>query len=101
MPLVPDMFSNGETAHGCGHAPRTVHKGIRTTGADFVTNDQHRDNIDIVVETVVDKVNFEEKNGQLEATSVTLVDKTGAKRDVKARKEIIVSGGILLLVLLD
>ncbi|KAK5308447.1 hypothetical protein LTR99_001423 [Exophiala xenobiotica] len=93
MPLVPDMFSNGETAHGCGHAPRTVHKGIRTTGADFVTNDQHRDNIDIVVETVVDKVNFEEKNGQLEATSVTLVDKTGAKRDVKARKEIIVSGG--------
>ncbi|KAK5458193.1 hypothetical protein LTS15_004272 [Exophiala xenobiotica] len=93
MPLVPDMFSNGETAHGCGHAPRTVHKGIRTTGADFVTNDQHKDNIDIVVETVVDKVNFEEKNGQLEATSVTLVDKTGAKRDVKARKEIIVSGG--------
>ncbi|KAK7902730.1 hypothetical protein LTR67_002376 [Exophiala xenobiotica] len=93
MPLVPDMFSNGETAHGCGHAPRTVHKGVRTTGADFVTNDQHRDNIDIVVETVVDKVNFEEKNGQLEATSVTLVDKTGAKRDVKARKEIIISGG--------
>ncbi|KAK5275133.1 hypothetical protein LTR40_013580, partial [Exophiala xenobiotica] len=51
------------------------------------------DNIDIVVGTVVDKVNFEEKSGQLEATSVTLVDKTGAKRDVKARKEIIVSGG--------
>ncbi|KIW56986.1 hypothetical protein PV05_05593 [Exophiala xenobiotica] len=93
MPLVPDMFSNGETAQGCGHAPRTVHKGIRTTGADFVTNDRRRDNIDIVVDTVVDKVNFEEKNGQLEATSVTLVDKTGAKRDVKARKEIIISGG--------
>ena len=72
---------------------RPVHKGIRSTGADFVTNEQHRDNIDIVVETVVDKVNFEEKNGQLEATSVTLVDKTGAKRDVKARKEIIISGG--------
>ncbi len=70
-----------------------MHKGIRTTGADFVTNDRRRDNIDIVVDTVVDKVNFEEKNGQLEATSVTLVDKTGAKRDVKARKEIIISGG--------
>lgn len=69
------------------------HKGIRTTGADFVTNDRHRNNIDIVVETLVDKINFEEKNGQLEATGVTLVDKTGSKREVKATKEIIVSGG--------
>lgn len=23
LPLVPDMFSTGETPHGCGHAPRT------------------------------------------------------------------------------
>jgi len=58
-----------------------------------VTNDQHKDNIDIVVETLVDKINFEERNGQLKAASVTLVDKSGAKREVKARKEIIVSGG--------
>lgn len=93
LPLVHDMFTNGETPHGCGHVPRTHHKGIRTTGADFVTNDQHKDNIDIVVETLVDKINFEEKDGQLQATSVTLVDKDGAKRDVKAKKEIIVSSG--------
>ncbi|KIV85554.1 hypothetical protein PV11_01236 [Exophiala sideris] len=93
MPLVHDMFTNGETAHGCGHAPRTHHKGIRSTGADFVTNAQHKNNIDIVVETLVDKINFEEKNGQLEATSVTLVDKTGATREVKAKKEVMVSGG--------
>jgi hypothetical protein len=70
-----------------------VHKGIRTTGADFVTNDYHKNNIDLAVETVVDKISFEERNGQLQATSVVLVDKTGAKRTVKARKEIIVSGG--------
>src|SRR5690242_20114031 len=93
LPLVHDMFSNGDTPHGCGHVPRTHHKGIRTTGADFVTNDQHKDNIDIVVETLVDKINFEEKDGQLHATSITLVDKSGAKRDVKAKKEIIVSSG--------
>ena len=72
-----------------------VHKGIRSTGADFVTNDYHKDNIDLVVETVVDKINFEEKNGQLEATSVVLVDKSGEKRVVRARKEIVVSGGNL------
>lgn len=93
LPLVPDMFSNGETAHGCGHVPRTHHKGIRTTGADFVTNDQHRDNIEIVTDTLVDKINFERKDGNLQATSVTLVDKTGASREVKARKEIILSAG--------
>lgn len=93
LPLVHDMFTNGETPHGCGHVPRTHHKGVRTTGADFVTNDQHKDNIDIVVETLVDKINFEEKDGQLQATSVTLVDKSGEKRDVKAKKEIIVSSG--------
>ncbi|EXJ75631.1 uncharacterized protein A1O5_00138 [Cladophialophora psammophila CBS 110553] len=93
LPLVHDMFSNGETSHGCGHAPRTVHKGIRSTGADFVTNDQHKANIDLVVETIVDKINFEERNGELHATSVVLVDKNGTKREVKAGKEIIVSGG--------
>ncbi|KIW26761.1 uncharacterized protein PV07_06569 [Cladophialophora immunda] len=93
FPLVHDMFSNGETPHGCGHATRTVHKGIRTTGADFVTNDQHKANIDLMVDTVVDKINFEEKNGQLQATSVVVVDKSGARAEIKATKEIIVSGG--------
>jgi hypothetical protein len=93
LPLVHDMFTTGETSRGCGHAPRTHHKGIRTTGADFVTNDHHKANINIVVETLVDKINFEEKDGELQATTVTLVDKTGAKRDVRATKEIIVSSG--------
>ncbi|KIW75491.1 hypothetical protein Z517_10232 [Fonsecaea pedrosoi CBS 271.37] len=93
FPLVHDMFSNGETPHGCGHVPRTVHKGIRTTGADFVTNDQHKTNIDLLLDTVVDKINFEEKDGELHATSVVLVGKDGTTREVRATKEIIVSGG--------
>jgi hypothetical protein len=70
-----------------------VHKGIRSTGADFVTNDYHRNNIDLAVESVVDKINFDEKDGNLEAKSVVLVDKSGEKRTVKAKKEIIISGG--------
>jgi choline dehydrogenase-like flavoprotein len=113
LPAVPDMFSTGETAHGCGHAPRTRkchpetlelesllisiftkdHKGIRTTAADFVTNTNHRNNIEIVVETNVDKVNFENANGKLHAHSVTLLAKDGSRREVRARKEIIISGG--------
>ncbi|KEF61648.1 uncharacterized protein A1O9_03216 [Exophiala aquamarina CBS 119918] len=93
LPLVHDMFTNGETPHGCGHVPRTHHKGIRTTGADFVTNDHHKANIDIAVDTLVDKINFEEKDGQPQATSVTLVGKDGEKHDVRATKEIILSSG--------
>lgn len=58
-----------------------------------MTNTYHRENIDLALETVVDKINFEERNGQLEASSVVLIDKSGEKRVVKARKEVIVSGG--------
>ena len=93
LPLHHDMFSNGEVAHGCGHAIRTHHKGLRTTGADFVTNDQHKANIDIIVETLVDKVNFDTSVSPPRATSVTIVSKDGTSRTVHARKEIMISGG--------
>ncbi|KAF2718701.1 GMC oxidoreductase [Polychaeton citri CBS 116435] len=59
LPLVHDMFSTGETANGCGHAPRTHHKGIRSLGQTFVE----------------------------------VVGKSGEKRTMSARKEIIISGG--------
>ena len=93
LPLHDDMFSTGDVANGCGHAVRTLHQGIRTTGADFVTNSQHRDNIDIVTETLVDKINFDTTSSPPRVTSVSLVSKDGTKRDVKARKEIIISSG--------
>src|SRR5690606_13284342 len=56
LPLDHDVFTTGESPNACGHAPRTVYKGIRTTGADFVTNDYHRGNITIMTESLVDKV---------------------------------------------
>lgn len=90
LPLDPDMFTTGSRSHGCGHAPRTVHKGLRSTGADFVTDDNHRSNIEIVCDTLVDKVNFDNNK---RAVSVDLVDKSGNKFTVKAKNEIIVSGG--------
>jgi choline dehydrogenase-like flavoprotein len=93
LPLIPDMFTTGESAHGCGHAPRTHHEGIRSTGADFVTGENHRDNIAIVCNTLVDKVNFSLHNGSLQATSVQLIDNFGTHRTVRANKEIIICGG--------
>lgn len=90
LPLDHDMFTTGSRSHGCGHAPRTVHKGLRSTGADFVTDANHRPNIEIVVDTLVDKINFD---GSKRAVSVDILDKSGKKSTVEAKKEIIVSGG--------
>ena len=93
LPIHDDMFSNGEVAHGSGHAIRTIHQGIRTTGADFVTNAEHKANIDIVCETLIDMINFDTNVAPPRATSVVLVSKDGTSRAVSARKEIIVSAG--------
>ncbi|KAI3558458.1 GMC oxidoreductase [Colletotrichum abscissum] len=93
LPLDHDMFSHGENPHGCGHAPRTVHKGLRTTAADFVTKENKKDNLHLLVETHVEKVIIEEVDGGLRATGVRVVKADGSVVDIKARKEVIVSGG--------
>ncbi|KAF2764378.1 alcohol oxidase [Teratosphaeria nubilosa] len=93
LPYDADMFTTGETAHGCGHALRTHYKGLRTTAADFVTNEQHRDNIDLLVNTVVDKVNFDHSSGIPRAVSVDVVGPDGTRETMKAKREIIVTGG--------
>lgn len=93
LPLDPDMFSHGNTPHGCGHAVRTVYQGIRTTGADFVTKTP-RDNLHLMVETHVDKVLFDiNEDGEFTAAGVRAVKSDGTVVEVKAKKEVIVSGG--------
>lgn len=93
LPLDHDMFSHGNNPHGCGHAPRTVHKGLRSTAADFVTKENKRDNLHLIVETHVEKVLMENVDGQLRATGVRAVKADGSVFEIKARKEVIVSGG--------
>ncbi|KAH7194050.1 hypothetical protein DER44DRAFT_902823 [Fusarium oxysporum] len=94
LPLDHDMFTHGRNPHGCGHATRTVYKGLRTTGADFVTIPKHKGNLELLVETYVDKVIFEkDKNGELKATGVRAIKADGSVIELKARKEVIVSGG--------
>ena len=91
LPRVDDLFTTGETPNGCGHAAMTVKGGVRSTSADFLAGIEDR--IDIVVETIVDKVGLEEREGVLMATSVEIVNTAKERRVVKARKEIIISGG--------
>lgn len=91
LPLQPDMFTTGDNPHGCGHAPRTVYKGDRTTAANYFVN--KGPNLSIKTETIVDKVILKGEGAELRATAVKIVEKDGSTREIKAKKEIIVSGG--------
>lgn len=93
MPLSHDMFSTGDVPHGCGHVPRTVYKGIRTTGADFVTNKNSRGNITITTDATVDKVILDSQGGQTRASGVITKSSDGTSKTYLARREIIISGG--------
>jgi choline dehydrogenase-like flavoprotein len=93
IPYHPDMFSTGETPHGCGDAPRTVHQGIRTTAADFITKTYRRDNITIKTEVTVDKIIMSRDSGELSATGVATISKAGKKIEYQASKEIIITAG--------
>ncbi|KAJ6033305.1 Glucose-methanol-choline oxidoreductase [Penicillium canescens] len=93
MPLHDDMFSSGDVAQGCGHVPRTVYQGLRTTGADFVTNKNHRGNITIKTDTTVDKIIFSKQANATRASGVATLTSDGTSRIYHARKEIIISGG--------
>lgn len=89
--LQEDMFTSGNNPHGCGHAPRTVYKGDRTTAANYLLN--KGPNLAIKTETIVDKVILEGSGSDLKATSVKVIDKDGKEHEIKAKKEIIISGG--------
>lgn len=91
LPYHPDMFSTGDSPHGCGHVPRTVYKGDRTTAANYLLNKDS--NLSIKTDTTVDKVILEGEGSDLRATAVKIIEKDGTAREIKAKKEVIVSGG--------
>ncbi|KAF2006347.1 GMC oxidoreductase [Amniculicola lignicola CBS 123094] len=93
LPYHQDMFSTGESPHGCGDVPRTVHRGVRTTAADFITKRYRKEHITIKTETVVDRLLLSEEDGNLTATGVVTLTKDGQQIEYHARKEVIVSAG--------
>jgi choline dehydrogenase-like flavoprotein len=93
LPYHADMFSTGETPHGCGDVPRTVHQGIRSTAADFITRGYRRENITIKTEVTVDKIILSQNSGELTATGVATISKAGEKIAYQARKEVVVTAG--------
>ena len=93
LSFKPDMFSSGEGAHGCGHAVRTSHKGVRTTAADYIDDGNTSSNLDVKTNVYVDKVILEDTLGSIRAVGVELQDSTGDKYSVKARKEVALTAG--------
>lgn len=94
LALDADMFSHGENPHGCGHVPRTVTNGVRTTSADFITRNNTKTNITILTSTVVDKIILaRDSDGELRAVAVKANLEDGRTIEVAASKEVVVSGG--------
>ncbi|KAA8647797.1 hypothetical protein EYZ11_004726 [Aspergillus tanneri] len=93
LPLHHDMFSTGDIPHGCGHAPRTVYKGIRSTAADFITKEYHRANVSIQTNMTIDRVILEKGPENTRATGVVGILADGSSKSFYATKEVIVSGG--------
>ena len=94
MPYIPDMFTTGESPHGCGHAVRSIYQGVRSTAADYITKDSTRQNIDIMTDTYVDKVLLEDTGSGLRAAGVDVQNSMGEKLSVKVRKEVILTAGV-------
>ncbi|RCI15184.1 hypothetical protein L249_6941 [Ophiocordyceps polyrhachis-furcata BCC 54312] len=88
-----DMVSHGENPNGWGYVTMSVSNGVRTTGADFITKKNRRDNITVVTNACVDKVLIDEQDDRLKAVGARVILRDGSAVDFKANKEVIVSGG--------
>ncbi|KAF7902901.1 hypothetical protein EAF00_002803 [Botryotinia globosa] len=94
LPLIPDMFSTGKSAHGCVHAARSVSQGTRTISTDYITSAMKNSGISIKTNTYIDRISLEtDIAGALRANGVFLQDITGQKSFIKAHEEVIISAG--------
>ena len=93
LPLIPDLLTTGESPHACGHAIRSIFQGVRATAADYITKSNRRGNVVIKTNTIVDYVVIERDGERKRAIGAQLQSATGERILVKARREVIVSGG--------
>ncbi|KAF9520201.1 GMC oxidoreductase [Hydnum rufescens UP504] len=88
----PDMFVQGE-GEGVGHVTRTVHDGVRTSGADFV-NKNPPANLYVLLETTVLRVVLESlPDSESTDSSKYRAVAVEAESTSKQMKEIIISAG--------
>ena len=93
FPLIHDVFSTGESPHACGHALRSIYKGIRSTSADYITNSKSEGQLHIANHTYVDKVILEDAKGSRRVSAVQLRGIDGKLTVAKVLQEAILCGG--------
>lgn len=93
LPLIPDLLTTGESPHACGHAVRSIFQGVRATAADYVMKSNRRGNLSVKTNTIVEHVVIVGDEKRKRAIGAQLQSATGEKTLVKARKEVIVTGG--------
>jgi choline dehydrogenase-like flavoprotein len=95
LPLKHDMFTTGESAHGCGHAVRSISEGVRTCSTDYLRTEKAKAQVTILSGQYVDMViaDSEGDTNNLRATGVRVIDKNGASTVYEAKKEVILTAG--------
>jgi choline dehydrogenase-like flavoprotein len=93
LPLNLDMFTTGKIPQGCGHAVRTIHKGVRTTSFDYIGDNQKYPNLDVLTGQYVDKILLEQRGTEFDAVGVQAQDASGCELRIGANKEVVVTSG--------
>ena len=93
FPLIPDVFTTGESPHACGHALRTIYGGVRSISADYLTNRKSKGRLSIATDVYVDTVVLDEKEGCKRVSAVQLRDIAGKIVVIDVQKEAILCGG--------
>ncbi|KAF1957797.1 hypothetical protein CC80DRAFT_546858 [Byssothecium circinans] len=88
------MFTTGETANGCGHAVRSIYKGVRTCSTDYLAAAIDSGKLNILSGQYVDKilVNSADIDG-IRASAVSVRNANGEEKLYEARKEVILTAG--------
>ena len=89
IPRNPDY--NGATQDGVGYFQRAIHKGRRMSAARaFLHPAANRKNLQVITQAHATRILFEER------TAVGIeYDQGGTRKQVRARKEVILSGGVV------
>ena len=93
FPIIHDVFTTGESPHACGHALRSIHKGTRSTAADYITSGNLKGQLSIVTNAYVEKMVLEEGPNGKRVAAVRLRDLSGKFTVIDVLKEAILSGG--------
>ena len=89
IPRNPDY--NGATQDGVGYFQRAIHKGRRMSAARaFLHPAANRKNLQVITQAHATRILFEERK----AVGIEY-DQGGTRKQVRARKEVILSGGVV------